>query len=165
MIRWRQADGDGARRRHSSAFVARDAMVGLRICDHCRARRPFGRSIGVTAGNRELAGGGQSSFSAEYGSGSVRPAEVDLGNSWWLGSRPGWRGATIIVEPMAPQIAMDRDQIAGFCRKWQVIEFYVFGSAVRVPPRASPISEDWKRKAELLFFIESSRVPSSLFAT
>jgi predicted nucleotidyltransferase len=32
---------------------------------------------------------------------------------------------------MAPQIARHREQIAAFCRKWQVVEFYVFGSAVR----------------------------------
>ena len=32
---------------------------------------------------------------------------------------------------MAPQIAMNRQQIADFCRKWGVSELYVFGSAIR----------------------------------
>ena len=32
---------------------------------------------------------------------------------------------------MAPQIAMNREQIAHFCRKWHVSEFYVFGSVLR----------------------------------
>ena len=32
---------------------------------------------------------------------------------------------------MAPQIAMNRQQIADFCRKWQVSEFSVFGLVLR----------------------------------
>ena len=32
---------------------------------------------------------------------------------------------------MAPQIAMNRQQIADFCLRWQVSEFYVFGSVLR----------------------------------
>ena len=32
---------------------------------------------------------------------------------------------------MAPQIAMNRQQIADFCRKWQVSEFDLFGSVLR----------------------------------
>ena len=32
---------------------------------------------------------------------------------------------------MALQIAMNRQQIADFCQKWQVRKFYVFGSVLR----------------------------------
>lgn len=53
---------------------------------------------------------------------------------------------------MAPAVKIDRETIAGFCRKWQVTELWLFGSVLR---------EDFRPRSDvdvMVTFAEDARI-------